>query len=67
MKLMLVEEDVAPEMAESEPMLSIYDHKARQALTSMFAPGFTIGQRHVVNDEGKVSVVWDVIDVRSLA
>lgn len=61
MKLMLVEEDVAPELVEDGPFLQVFDHKARMELVRVRAHGFTIGQRHIIEDGGKTHIVWDVL------
>lgn len=66
---MLVEEDVDQQHIDVPAMLSVYDHKARQQLSTMDVEHeLKIGQRYVINNEdGTKSLVWDVIDVRSLA
>lgn len=56
MQLMLVEEGVDPVLVEVPAMLAIYDEAARRALP----PGYTLGERHVVDDNGTKSVVWTV-------
>lgn len=56
MQLMLVEEDVDPTLVEVPAMLAIYDEAARRSLP----PGYQLGERFVMDDEGKKSVVWTV-------
>lgn len=59
---MVVQEDVGPELAESEQMLGIFDQAAKVALERMelFAPDHKLGERQVIRDNGVVSIVWHV-------
>lgn len=66
---MLVLENVGPELINPAAMV-LFDTAAAQHIgTHTNRNGWTLGERHIIeSEEGPTkSIVWEVVDVRSLA
>lgn len=67
MKLMLVMEGVDAASLGIPAMLDIYDNSAKWALAERRAVGFTIGERHIIDDPNPLTktIVWEIEPVNT--